>query len=129
MYRGVELSLSFTPDVGTPEGLHKYTTVFECYAEPICNEQRTSNPFVYYNPCIIEQRKDGYFKIRTNPTNIPSDKIVWSVVDSQAVFLGGSLGPDVRVRSTGRAGDCLNLKVTVLGASDERMHLKAYVVQ
>lgn len=120
----VNWRLSFISDTGTTNSVCRSSTVYECYCEPITIETVSGN--ILYNPSFIGANTNALFKVSTVPTTIPETNVTWRVVQGSAVFVGSSVGKEVRV--SGGSG-MVDLEVNVLGSTDERMHFKAKVTQ
>lgn len=124
-YQGVCFRLSFIPDEGG-DGLsvEARTTVFACYVEPISNVLRSG--LTPINPSFLSTQTDAIFRVNVVPQDIPDAEISWTVSDGSASIQAGANAKEVLVQ--GQSG-MVDLSVSVLGVTDERMHFKANVIE
>ena len=92
--------------------------------QPVSNKTRTGLEVI--NPSFLSPQSNAVFRVEVKPTEIPASKINWRTAAGTAAFQSGTNGLETVV--LGGSG-FVDLEVRVLGATDERMHYKANVIQ
>ncbi|MCQ2392986.1 MAG: hypothetical protein MJ249_01755 [Kiritimatiellae bacterium] len=128
-YEGVEFSYTFVPAEGTNVVVTGRSTVFTCYTQPVTTvgveSQAGDANRLIVNPSFFSRETNAVFRVEVIPESIPDSKILWRPVAGRATFDGVRTGREVRLVD----GDgMVDLEISVLGAFDERMHLKSRFV-
>lgn len=123
-YEGVELECSYRSLDGSNKVVRAKSTVFECYTQPVNNSIR--NGLEVVNPSFLTTQSNAVFKVEVKPVGVPASRINWRTASGAAAFQSGTNGLEAVVQ--GGSG-MVDLEVSVLGATDVRMHFKAEVVQ
>ena len=123
-FQEVQFECSYLTASGLSGSVLGKTTVFACYTQPIENSVRIGCEVV--NPSFLSPQSNVVFRVDVDPIDIPPSNICWRIVAGDAVFLSGTNGTQSIV--SGVSGT-IDIEVSVLGVSEENMHLKSMVVQ